>query len=221
MKQINKRAVVLGATGLVGKNIVKLLIADNRFSHISAIVRRSVNIKSDKLTEIIVDFDKPETYTNKIDGDIIFLCMGTTIKKAGSKDAQYMVDYTYQYNIAKAASDSNIKSCVIISSAMADPKARMFYPRMKGELERDVTNLSFENIYILRPSVLKGVRDQKRTGESIAAKVIDFILPVMPWLKKYKPIEGVQVAKAAINIGTYNLDRRVFICELNQLFNHI
>lgn len=221
MEQVKMRATVLGATGLVGKNIVKLLIDDDRFSHVSAIVRRSVEIKNDKLTEIVVDFDKPETYTDRIEGDIIFLCMGTTIKKAGSKDAQYKVDYTYQYNIAKAASDNDVKRCVIISSAMADPDARMFYPRMKGELERDVKNLNFGKIYILRPSVLKGEREEKRFGETAAARVVDFILPVMPWLKKYKPIEGAQVAKAAVNIGTYNLDKKVFICELNQLFDHI
>ncbi len=191
-------AIVLGATGLVGSALVKQLQADERFGAVRVIVRRSTGSNHPKLTEHIVDFDAPETWQHFVKGDVLFSAFGTTLAKAGSKDAQYKIDYTYQYETAVAAANNGVESYVLISSAGASPKSSIFYSRMKGELEEAVRKLPFSSIYILQPGILDGDRKEKRTGEGMGIKVAR-LLGHIPGLKKYRPIHADVVAKAMIN----------------------
>ena len=138
-----KTAVVIGATGLVGSELVALLLADSRFETVKVFVRRSTGRQHPKLEEHLVNFDAVETWKEQLTGDVLFSAMGTTLKQAGSKDAQYKIDYTYQYNVAKAAAENGVPQYVLISSAGASPKSRIFYSRMKGELEESVKKLTF------------------------------------------------------------------------------
>lgn len=210
---MKKSALVIGATGLVGSNLVQLLLADGRFEKVKIFGRRSLGIQNEKLEEHIINFDKPEEWEHLVTGDIFFSSLGTTLKKAGGQNEQYKVDYAYQYWFAKAASKNQIPVYVLVSAPGASPDSLLFYSRMKGTLERDVKQLDFENITFIQPGLLHGDRNESRTGETIAYKVLSFINSA-GIAKKYRPINGKVVASAMINaaipaapgIHTYTLD---------------
>ena len=212
-----KTAVILGATGLVGSALLNLLIDDQDYDKVIVIVRDKFNIDHPKVEQQVIDFDKPESYIYLIKGDVLFSAFGTTIKKAGSKENQYKIDFTYQYEIAKAGAANGIKHYVLISSAGADPKSKIFYSRIKGELDQEVSYLSINHITILRPSMLDGDRKEKRTGEQIGLKIMNALLPSLPYIKKYRPIKDSILASAMLNAVNSNIDKyRVY--ELEQIF---
>jgi uncharacterized protein YbjT (DUF2867 family) len=195
---MEKTAIVLGATGLVGSELLQQLLADVSFSQVIVFTRRSIGITHLKLKVEIIDFDKPESWSDKVKGDVLFSAFGTTLKKAGSKEAQWKIDYTYQYQMAAAACSNGVKIMVLVSSAGASPSSGIFYSRMKGELDRDIKALGFERFTILKPSILAGDRNEKRSGEAIGLFVGKFI-GIIPYLNRYKAIPAIIVAKAMIN----------------------
>lgn len=208
-----RTAIVIGATGLVGNELVKLLIADNRFSDIIVFVRREMSLKHPKVTEHIIDFRQIDSWKNLVEGDVLFSALGTTIKQAGSKAAQYEIDYTYQYQFAQAAAENKVPVYALVSSASASPDSRLFYSRIKGELERDVKQLGFSSINIFQPSLLVGDRKKERFGEKLGYKVLK-VINALGLFKKYRPIHGKIVAmgmlksalKAQYGSRTYILD---------------
>jgi uncharacterized protein YbjT (DUF2867 family) len=193
-----KTAIVIGATGLVGKQLVALLLKDTRFEKVKILVRRSCNIASNKLEEHIVDFDVQDTWKKLVTGDVLYSAMGTTLRAAGSKEAQYKIDYTYQYQVAKVAAANNVKEYILVSAAGSSPDSKIFYSRIKGELERDVRKLPFDTIHIIRPGMLAGERTEVRTGEKLGVGIMQ-VVSKLPGLGKWKPIEGREVAHAMIN----------------------
>ncbi len=193
-----KTAIVIGATGLVGKELVQLLLKDSRFEKVKVFVRRSTGLKHVKLEEHLVDFDAPDTWKKQVTGDVLYSAMGTTIGVAGSKEAQYKIDYAYQYQAARIAANNGVQEYVLISAAGSDPGSKIFYSRMKGELERDIKKLPFETIHIIRPGMLAGDRKEKRTGEKLMLPLMNFIGNI-PGLGSLKPIQGMAVAQAMIN----------------------
>jgi len=195
-----KTAVIIGATGLVGNHLVQLLLDDDRFFKIIVFARKPLQAQHHKLEVHIIDFDKPESWMHLVQGDILFSALGSTIKQAGSQDKQYKIDYTYQYTFAQAAAQNHIPTYVLVSAAGATPEAKMFYSRMKGELERDVKRLPFKSINIIRPGLLHGARKEARFGENAAFKVLNAINAI-GLLKQYRPIEGKTVAAALRNAG--------------------
>ena len=215
-----KTAIVIGATGLIGKELVKLLINDSDFDCIKVFVRRSMGIANTKIGEHIIDFNELTSIKENIVGDVLFSTLGTTIKQAGSKDAQYLVDYTYQYEIAKIAADNGVKDYYLVSSSGANSKSNIFYTRMKGELDNSVCQLPFKRIRIFRPSLLLGERGEKRLGESIGSKLIK-IIEFIPYLKKYRGIEGHVVALAMINSFKEKNDSSPVFYELDSIFDLI
>ena len=210
---MKKTAIIIGATGLVGSSLVKELVDHRDYEEIRILHRRTTGVKHDKIDEHIIDFDTPSTYQELVKGDVLFSSLGTTIKKAGSQDAQYKIDFQYQYDLAKAASENGVKSYVLISSSGANAKSSIFYSRIKGELEEAVKKLNFEKIVILQPSVLDGDRKEVRFGESVGI-VLGKLLSWIPGIRKYRPIHSTIVAKAMINalelssegIHTYQLE---------------
>jgi uncharacterized protein YbjT (DUF2867 family) len=216
---MKKRALILGATGLVGGHLVKLLLDDDRYEKVTVFVRRSTGISHPKLTEHSVDFDNLDAWGGLVTGDDLFSCLGTTIKKAGSQDAQYMIDYTYQYRTAKAAAESGVSTYVLVSSSGANPHSRIFYSRIKGELDRDVKGLPFKTVSILKPSVLMGERKEKRTGESLGVFLGTILIPLIPPLRKYRPIPAETVAKAMIKAANDTDAPAISEYELEEIFD--
>ena len=199
---MNKTAIVLGATGLVGSHLVEALIDDDTFNLIRIFSRRSLENNSPKIKEYLVDFDHPDTFKKDITGDVLFSTMGTTIRTAGSKEAQYKVDYTYQYEIARAAAENGVKTYVLVSSAGANSRSRFFYMRIKGELDNAVKSLSFSNISIIRPATLMGKRNENRAGEKLVIQLTDIFATLVPGLRKYRPIPAKTVADAMIKAAS-------------------
>lgn len=193
-----KKAIVIGATGLVGSNLVRLLLNDNDYNQVDSFSRKPLGIKHSKLIEHIVDFNNIAEWKNEITGNVLFSAMGTTLKKAYSKDAQYLIDYTYQYEFAKAASQNNVANYVLVSADMANKKSSIFYSRIKGELEEEVKKLPFKSIKILRPGLIYGNREDKRIVEKIMVPVL-FVFSKIPGLSSLKPIKGSELAQALIN----------------------
>ena len=214
MKDIT--ALVIGATGLVGNELVHQLLDDDRFGTVLIFVRRSTGIQHVKLKEYLVNFDHPGEWKHLVKGDVLFSALGTTIKKAGSKEGQYKIDHNYQYHFAKAAAENQVPVYVLVSSAMASERSRMFYTRMKGELERDVKLLPFQHIHIMQPGMLEGDRKEKRTGEIIGLFVLKLINKLGIALKQ-KPVPASVVAKAMINVS-FKKDKRVSIYALTEVF---
>ncbi|MDO9548391.1 MAG: NAD(P)H-binding protein [Candidatus Marinimicrobia bacterium] len=219
-----KTAIVIGATGLVGSHLIRQLLENERYEKIKIFVRRSPNMTHKKLVTHVVNFNDIQFWKKHLTGDELYSAMGTTIKKAGSQTAQYNIDFTYQYEVAKAAADNDVKRYLLVSSAGADSQSKNFYLRMKGELEDAVAELNFEQISIFKPSILAGKRDERRTAESIGIVATYLITKLLPFIKKYRPIKGETVAAAMINaanlditvkISEYSLDRIFPIAELS------
>lgn len=191
------KALVIGATGATGKDLVSQLLQDQDFDEIHVFVRKPVNIRNNKLKVNVVDFDKPEEWKSKVKGDVVFSCLGTTLKAAGSKEGQRKVDFGYQYEFAKAAKENNVDDYILVSSYGASPKSKIFYSKMKGELEEAVKQLHFTKITIFKPGMLER-KDSNRPGEVLGSRVIKFANR-LGLLESQKPLPTDVLAKAMIN----------------------
>lgn len=206
-----KKAIIIGATGMVGTQLIQLLIENEEYSEIVSLVRRPGGVKSPKLVEHVINFDMPETWSKYMSGDVLFSTLGTTIAQAKSRDAQYRVDFKYQYSVAEIAANNNVPHYVLVSSAGANSNSKVFYSRIKGELEDAVRKLPFEYTHILRPSILAGNRIQNRTGEKAGIQIMNALNKV-GLFKRYRPIDANIVARAMIQAAerkqsaTFTLD---------------
>lgn len=194
------KAIIIGATGLVGHHLVQLLLEDQRVEHVLVLHRHPTGLQHEKLQDETVDFDQPQQWKHLVEGDVLFSCMGTTRQKAGSKEAQYRVDYTYQYQMAEIAAAQGVGTYVLISAAMASSQSLFFYSRIKGELEEAVQSLPFKQVHILQPGLLDGERQEKRWAESLSARLLT-PLSALPGLGHLKPIHGRQVAQAMVTVA--------------------
>ena len=193
------KALVIGATGAVGKDLVQQLIEDSSVERVDIFVRREVKIPAAKVVAHVVDFDHPETWADQLQGDVLFSCMGTTIKAAGSQEAQWKVDYTYQYEAAKAARANGVKTYVLVSAIGANPKSKVFYTRMKGELDEAVQQIGFEGCFILRPpSLIRKGSD--RFGETVSVAIIK-AFNAIGLLRSWTPMPTEAVAAAMIRLA--------------------
>lgn len=213
-----KTAIVIGATGLVGSFITLNLLGDDRYEKVKVFVRKSLEIEHQKLEEYLVDFDKLDLWKMNLIGDELYSALGTTIKKAGGKDAQYKVDFNYQYEIAKFASQNGVKKYLLVSSMGANYKSGNFYLRMKGKLDEAVEQLDFNQVIIFRPSILAGKRSERRILESLGIKIAGTIAKIIPALKKYRPIKAEQVAKAMIKSANQKLPDKIKIYQSEEIF---
>lgn len=188
-----KTAIVVGATGLIGQILIKQLAESARIAKVIAITRRKICYVNPKISNQVVDFANLDNFSWYFKGDLLFSCLGTTKKQAGSVAAQRMVDVDYQLKVAEFAADNGVSEYFLVSSSGANGKSKNAYLQMKGELEDKVTRLKFNRICIFQPSLLLGEREEVRFGEKLGS----WILPTLcrlPLLKRYKPIFGEQVA---------------------------
>jgi uncharacterized protein YbjT (DUF2867 family) len=193
-----KTAALIGATGLIGGHILELLLADDEFASIRVIVRRPVDFKHPKVSEVVIDFTSEKAYKTAIAGcDTVFCAVGTTQKKVkGDKVAYRKVDYDIPVNAARFCAETGCQSFLLVSSVGANSSGSNFYIKLKGEVEDKVQSISIPSISIFRPSMLLGNRQESRPMESVAqviSKGIAFMFP-----SNYKPIAARDVAAAMI-----------------------
>jgi uncharacterized protein YbjT (DUF2867 family) len=194
---MKKTANVTGATGLVGKQLVQLLLENENFEKVRIFVRRNSGLTHPKLEEQVVDFGQENSWAEKLTGDVLFSALGTTLKQAGGKKNQYEVDFTFNLNFAQKAKQNGIENYVLVSSVGANSKSMIFYSRIKGELDEAVSKTGFKNLAILRPASLTGDREERRPMEELSIPVVRFVTKF--FFKKYCPIHAKKVAKAMIN----------------------
>ncbi|WP_338815273.1 oxidoreductase [Bernardetia sp. Wsw4-3y2] len=193
---MGKTAVIAGSTGLIGQQLIKHLSEDNRYDKILALTRKAKVSDLPKVEYVVVDFDHLPIYQKEIQGDDAFCALGTTRQKAGSKEAFYKVDYTYIWEFGRIMAQNQAQSFTLVSSMGADKDSFFYYNEVKGKIEDSISQLDFEKITIVRPSLLLGDREEERLGEGIAQTFSKLFSPIIP--AKYDGIEASQVAKAMI-----------------------
>ncbi|MDF2634030.1 MAG: oxidoreductase [Pelosinus sp.] len=201
-----KTALVVGATSLVGKELVHILLASNEYEKIIVWVRRSLGIHQRELEEKKINFEMLDTYEINEPVDQLFCCLGTTIKKAGTQEAFKTVDRGYPLLLARKAKAAGVLQFVVISAMGAAVKSKIFYNRTKGEMEEALKEIDLPALHIIRPSLLLGKREEFRMGEQMAAmltKIVPFLF--IGVLKKYKPIPAKVVAYAMYNVANQEI----------------
>ena len=200
-----KTAIILGATGLTGKALLSKLLLDSTYTSVKSFARKPIELEHPKLIQNTIDFNNLTNYIDLIKGDIVFCCLGTTIKTAGSQEAFQKVDYTFPTEFAKIAKQNGITAFYLQSSLGADSKSNNFYLKVKGETEEAIRNLSFNSFATFRPSMLLGDRTEFRFGEvigKIMMQALSFIF--IGKLKRYKAIHVNQVASAMVKQSKLN-----------------
>ncbi|MDQ0220994.1 NAD-dependent epimerase/dehydratase family protein [Peribacillus cavernae] len=192
-----KSALIVGASGLVGRELLQYLLNERDYRRVVTLVREPLGIQHPKLLEVPVDFDRLDTHRERFDVDDVFCCLGTTIKKAKTREEMAKVDIGYPLAVAKLAYENAAKQFLVISSMGADPDSRIWYSRMKGVLEQEVKKVGFPSLNIFRPSLLLGNRKEFRLGESAAASILPLLsFLLVGSLKRYKAIQAKTVALA-------------------------
>ncbi|MFO0574531.1 MAG: oxidoreductase [Polyangia bacterium] len=197
-------ALVLGATGLVGKRCLELLCQDESYDAVFALVRRPLELASrpPRLREHVIDFAVLGDAVATIAAENVFCCLGTTLAKAGSKEAFRQVDYHYPLLAARRAADTDCRNFLLVTATGADDHSSVFYNRVKGEVERDISALTLRAVHILRPSLLLGPREEHRPAEAAGQVAGRFLSPLFVGpLRKYRPIGADTVAHALCRIA--------------------
>lgn len=210
------KAIIVGATGATGRDLLELVLANPMFDSVEIFVRRNPEIIHEKLITHIIDFDNPELWAKSVTGDVLFACLGTTRKDAGSQEQQWLVDFYYQMEFAKAAKKNEVPYYVLLSTVMASPNSHFFYTRMKGELEEAVKGLHFAKTTTLRPPALERKHTDRWT-ETVSVGLLNFFNDKGLFEDK-KPMPTDVLAKAMI-MSTKIQDRAVEIWEPPVIWN--
>lgn len=212
-----RSAVVVGATGLVGSALVKQLCENPYYISVTTLTRRPFSFSHKKLENRVVDFDvlQERDFGNAED---VFCCLGTTRKKAGSREEFEKVDVEYPLRVAQIAKKLGANHFVVISAMGANEKSPAYYNRVKGKLEKELIEIGMPKLSIVRPSLLVGQRDEFRFGEKVGEGILKVVNPLFVGpLKKYRSIEASQVAESMIWIGLYGGEAAVSIYESSDL----
>ncbi|MEW5733785.1 MAG: NAD-dependent epimerase/dehydratase family protein [Thermodesulfobacteriota bacterium] len=197
-------ALVLGGTGLVGGLLVRRLLEEGRYRKVMLPVRRPVSGFNDPALDVrVLDFDRMGERRDAFEADHVFIALGTTMNKAGSKEAFYKVDYGYALEAARLCRENGAQKLVVISAGGAGKKSLIFYSRVKGELEEALSQLGYPSLAILRPSLILGDREEDRPGEEMAKSLsqrLSFLIP-----KRYKAIQAETIARAMAALASRDL----------------
>ncbi|HBH84862.1 MAG: hypothetical protein A2X05_09175 [Bacteroidetes bacterium GWE2_41_25] len=208
----NRTALVFGGTGLIGRHVINDLLKSDDYEVIKIFTRRETSYpETSKIQVYVVDFDNPESFSGQLTGDDLFICLGTTIKKAGSVSKMEQIDRDLPVTLARSARGNKVKRIAVDSSTGANRNSSNYYLRIKGEMEQGIMNLDFETTAIVRPSLLLGDRGERRPGEQAAKAVMKLLGTFLAGrLKKYRGIEGSDVAKAMISILKMGQGKEIF-----------
>ena len=209
-----KTALLAGSTGLIGNQLLTLLLEDNQYIAVKAISRNALSLRHPKLENLVLDFNRLSEQYERLKADHVFCCLGTTMHKAGSKEAFRKVDFDYPLELAKITRNLGANQFLLITALGADKNSGIFYNRVKGEIEEAIAKIGFTSFHIFRPSLLLGPREERRGGEGKIKAVYRLLGWAIP--QKYKAIESVNVARAMVHYGKQN-QPGTFIHESNEL----
>ena len=197
-----RTALLLGATGLVGKHCLELLLDDDFYEKVITLGRRKIEREHAKLIQHIIDFDNIEEYANLFQAEDIFCCLGTTMEAAGSREAFRKIDFTYTKEAARIVSQNGAEQFLVVTTSGANPKSFIFYNRVKGEIEEAIKKMSFESAQIFRPSLLLGERKEYRSRERVGERLLKgFKFLLVGGLRKYRPVKASDVARAMVRMA--------------------
>ncbi len=197
-----KKAILYGASGLVGSYILEALLKDDNYEQVVIVVRKEQGIRHPKLTTITGDFHSFADLVKGIEIDEVYIALGTTQKKTPDRKAYYQIDHDYPVRAAKSAKENGAKTVLLVSSIGADAESKVFYTRTKGEAERDIIGLRFDHTYIFRPSMILGDRKEKRPLERVIKAVWKILHPLfIGKMNKYKGIEAKNIARAMVGMA--------------------
>ncbi|MEK7953447.1 NAD(P)H-binding protein [Luteolibacter soli] len=209
------KALIIGATGATGKDLVKVLLQDHGYTEVVAFVRRSSGLEHPKYSEVITDFDKLEEVSESIKGDVWFSCLGTTLKAAGSKEKQWQIDHDIPAKFAAIAKRNGVSRAVVVSAYGASATSKVFYSKLKGTLDEHIANLGFDQCLIFRPGFLLR-KDTDRASERFTAHVLKFVNS-LGLIRKFRPLPtsilAEKLAKAPVTFGPGK-----HVIELDQVF---
>ena len=220
---MGKKAIIVGASGLIGKFCLSYLLMDKNYTEVIAITRHVLPIKDPKLKNVVCDFDELEKYSNELIADDVFCCLGTTIRVAGTKEKFKQVDLHYPIKVANITKRNGASKFLVVSAMGADKNSSIFYNQVKGEMEEQLKSVGFKGLYIFRPSLLLGMRKEFRLGERIAIMTSKFWSPLLSiFAKQYKPIDAMVVAHAMYQkAADSNFENQVFNSNIIQeIFNN-
>lgn len=201
-KPRGRTALLLGATGLVGSACLDFLLADRGYRQVRVLARSALKKEHKKLIYHRVEFESLDDAQQQFAVDDIFCCLGTTIKVAGSQQAFRRVDFDYPITAAKLGAEAAAERFLVVSAVGADPRSRVFYNRVKGEMEEALKKVPYRAIWILRPSLLLGERTARRPGEGLATAISRPLTPLMVGpLRRYRPIPAEDVARAMVKLA--------------------
>lgn len=199
---MHKTVLIAGGTGLVGGHLIKLLVESDECDEIKVLVRKGSNYRHKGVSVIDLDYDHLADIQEDLKADSVFCCLGTTMKKAGSREQFYKVDFSYPFELAKLSLRNGSQQFNIITASGANSKSMFYYNKVKGKVETALCELEFQNINIFRPSLLLGHRREQRIGEQFGASLAKVINPMLiGGIKKYRAIQAEVVARAMINVS--------------------
>ncbi|WP_017494706.1 oxidoreductase [Flavobacterium sp. WG21] len=212
-----KKAIVYGASGLVGSFILENLLNNATYVQVIIVVRRDLNIQHPKLKMLIGDFNTLSKVIEGIQVDEVFIALGTTQKKTPDKKLYYQIDHDYPILAAKLAKENGAKAVFLVSTLGANAKSSIFYTKLKGETEQGIISLNLDHTYIFRPSMILGDRKESRPMEKVFIGIFKWINPIfMGSLSKYKGIEAEDIAKAMVK-SAERLDQKVKILHWEEM----
>ncbi|MCB1160111.1 MAG: oxidoreductase, partial [Leptospiraceae bacterium] len=199
---MGKKAILIGTNGLIGSECLQLLLESPAYSVVESVARKNISIEHPKLKSHVIDFEHLSDLSLEGPGDV-FCCLGTTMKKAGSRENFEKVDYSYITEFARYVLGKGFETFILISSMGANPNSLFFYNQVKGKTEAYIQKLNFPSLYILRPSLLLGDRKESRPMEKVAASIFEMASPLFFFseLRKYRPIHSRVVARAMLKFA--------------------
>lgn len=210
-----KTALIIGGTGLIGKELTKKLLDSTAYDKVISLLRKPLTIRNPKLEQYVYDFENPRVEIVK--ADHIYCCLGTTIKKAGSRETFHKIDHDYALNTARIALSNHAELFSIVSAIGANADSRIFYNQTKGKLENELIKLGYPHLHIYRPSILLGDRREKRFGEDMAkffTNLFSFLIP-----DKYKGIQASVIASMMLK-NALEKEKGTLYIENNELIKY-
>ena len=214
-----KTAIIFGSTGLIGSQLLNILLQDDEYSTIKAVVRSPISVSHKKLEVIVNDLTNISSLKKNISGDRCFFCIGTTKSQTPNKNEYRRIEYDIPVQIASIAEKNNVNCFLYISSLGSNPNTNNTYLKNKGEVEEKLKGLNFKQLTIVKPSILLGKRSEFRLGDFLSQRIFVLLsfLFVGP-LKKVKPINSKQVAKAMAFIAKNGNSQTIYESDALQNF---